>query len=75
LNIEFQKIMAVKIDKEKCTGCFQCLIICPSVCFTMVDGKAQVDNKECVNCRACQQACETGAITVLPGKAMGGGGY
>ena len=67
--------MAVKIDKGKCTGCFQCLIICPNACFSMVEGKALADNKECVNCRACQQACEAGAITVLPGKAMGGGGY
>jgi NAD-dependent dihydropyrimidine dehydrogenase PreA subunit len=67
--------MAITIDKNKCTGCYQCLIVCPNACLSMVEGKAHADNKECVSCRACQQACERGAITVHPGKTLGAGGY
>ncbi len=65
--------MAVKIDIEKCTGCYQCEIVCPYACFQIVDGKARVDNKNCVSCGICKQACLSEAITVLPGKDMGGG--
>ena len=65
--------MAVKIDLQKCTGCYQCVIICPNACFTVVGGKAYVNNKNCINCRVCKQSCEHGAITVILGKTMGGG--
>ena len=65
--------MAVKIDLQKCTGCYQCVIVCPNACFSVVDGKAHVNNKDCLSCRICKQACEHDAIIVIPGQTLGGG--
>ncbi len=65
--------MAVKIDKEKCTGCGQCVIVCPQACFSMIAGKAHTDNKNCISCGVCKQSCDEGAIKVLAGKGLGGG--
>jgi NAD-dependent dihydropyrimidine dehydrogenase PreA subunit len=67
--------LAVKIDREKCTGCYACVINCPYALFTIVDGKANVDNKDCVSCAICVQSCENKAIVLVPGKSLGGGGY
>ncbi len=68
--------MAIKIDLNKCTGCFQCVIICPYALLEVVDMKARTtDNTRCVSCGVCKQACEYGAITVIPGKNLGGGTY
>jgi ferredoxin len=65
--------VAVKIDLEKCTGCYQCVIVCPNALFTVVDSKARVDNKGCVSCGVCKQSCDAGAITIIQGKSLGGG--
>ena len=68
--------MAVKIDLEKCTGCFQCVLNCPYALFEVIDGKARnVDNTQCISCGVCKQSCEYGAITVIAGKNLGGGNY
>lgn len=68
--------MAVKIDKEKCTGCFQCVLSCPNALFEVVDGKARVvDNTKCISCGQCKQSCEYNAITIIAGRNLGGGNY
>ncbi len=67
--------MAVKVDLEKCSGCYACEIACPYAVFTIINGKAHPDNKNCVSCGICKQSCMNDAITILPGKGLGGGGY
>jgi len=55
------------IDRETCTECGSCAIICPSEVLVMEDGKAQVTNQSllgCIACGHCMMVCPTGAITV-----------
>ncbi|MFP3869520.1 MAG: ferredoxin [Syntrophobacteria bacterium] len=55
----------VTVDKEKCTGCEECVEICPNEVLEMVDGKSEpVNEEECEGCESCVEVCESGAITV-----------
>jgi len=55
----------VTVDKEKCDGCEECVNLCPSEVFKMVDGKSDpYQESECVNCLSCVESCPNGAITV-----------
>lgn len=52
---------ALKIDKEKCTGCKACMRIgCPAI--SMKDKKAEIDFTQCVGCEVCVQLCRFDAI-------------
>lgn len=55
----------VVVDKEKCTGCEECIEVCPVDVFELVDGKADpVNMDECLGCESCVEVCEEDAITV-----------
>ncbi|MBI4302427.1 MAG: 4Fe-4S binding protein [Chloroflexi bacterium] len=52
-----------EIDDEKCTGCGDCVILCPTRAVAIVAGKARVINPEnCDYCTYCETICEEGAI-------------
>lgn len=54
--------MAVKINKEKCTGCGACVDICP-VQAIKIENKKAVVSEECVDCGACLPQCSVEAIS------------
>ena len=56
--------MAAQVDKEKCTGCGDCVEICAVEAIGLKDGKAVVNEDECVECGACEDECENDAIHV-----------
>ena len=55
----------VNVDSEKCTGCGECVDICPVEVLELQDEKSvPVNAEECVGCESCIEVCEQEAITV-----------
>ena len=52
------------IDKEKCTGCGDCVDECPPQAIELVDEKAVISERLCEECGECVPACPEKAITI-----------
>ena len=53
----------VEIDLDLCVGAAECVNVCPSEVYRLVEGKVVAENiGECVQCLACQGACPADAI-------------
>ena len=66
-----KKLIAYKIDKEKCIGCGKCAKNCPADAISKTDYVAPghklpsmvIDTTKCVKCGACMSGCKFGAIS------------
>lgn len=56
--------MAAKIDIEKCTGCGDCVEVCPLEAISLNDGKAVIDEDTCTECGLCVDECPNDAISL-----------
>lgn len=55
----------VTVDKDKCTGCGECVDNCPAAVLELVDEKSEpVEMDECLGCETCVEVCPEGAISV-----------
>ncbi len=55
----------ISVDQEKCTGCGECVDICPEDVYELQDEKSTpVRVEDCVGCESCVEVCEQEAITV-----------
>jgi NAD-dependent dihydropyrimidine dehydrogenase PreA subunit len=53
------------IQKEKCTGCGECVENCPGEVYELVDSIATpINPEECHGCHTCEDLCPENAITV-----------
>ena len=54
--------MITVCEKGKCTGCMECIDICPKgaiqVVDSMIEYNAIIDLEKCINCNACHKACQ-----------------
>jgi len=48
---------SVTLDKEKCTGCTNCIKRCPTEAIRVRDGKARIINERCIDCGECIRVC------------------
>jgi len=55
--------MGIQIDLDKCTGCGDCVPICPFGLLEIVGDKVQL-KEGCTLCGACQEACSHEAISI-----------
>ncbi len=58
--------MGIKIDRETCNGCGECVEICPEDVLSM-DGEFPVPlrEEECWYCGACMMDCPVDAVDVV----------
>jgi pyruvate formate lyase activating enzyme len=56
-------------DKEKCTGCGQCVQICPVEAITISQGRSWTDRGACDSCGKCIEVCPNGARNLI-GKSV-----
>lgn len=54
--------MAVRVDRDACTGCGSCTFICPEEAMHLEGEKAVVDDKRCNDCGLCVENCPNGAL-------------
>ena len=52
-----------EVDRDKCSGCGECILVCPYHAIERVEGKAQVNPALCKGCGSCVGACLAKAIT------------
>jgi len=53
------------VDHEKCTGCGECVEICPVEVYELQDEKSvPVNAEECTGCESCIEVCEQDAVHI-----------
>lgn len=50
------------VDQDICSGCADCIDICPVNALSVPDGVCEVDHARCLGCGLCGAACSTGSI-------------
>lgn len=64
-----QAFSKLYIDPVLCTGCGDCMDVCPVNC---IEGKMgyihMIDEFDCTKCGKCMKACEDGAVRLTDGK-------
>jgi iron only hydrogenase large subunit-like protein len=48
---------SVRLDKEKCKGCTNCIKRCPTEAIRVRDGKAKIMDERCIDCGECIRIC------------------
>ena len=61
--VELEPTVA-EVEAALCSGCGDCIAICPSQAIERVDGHAEVNVTLCKGCGACVAACRPKAITL-----------
>jgi heterodisulfide reductase subunit A len=51
-----------RVTEEHCSGCGECVKVCPFGAIELVDGKAHVNEALCKGCGTCAAACLAKAI-------------
>ena len=53
------------IDKEKCTDCQRCFLLCPDGTIIRTENKVEVDYDFCKGCGVCAYECKINAIEMV----------
>jgi ferredoxin len=57
-----KEAQGLTVLKDKCTGCGDCVKVCPVEAIKLKDGKAVIDAGDCIECDACIEECPAEAI-------------
>jgi len=51
-----------RVISEHCSGCGECVLVCPYLAINLVEGKAEVNPALCTGCGTCVATCVSKAI-------------
>jgi ferredoxin len=67
-------VVTLVLDRDACSGCGMCAIICPHQVFAVELGKARIQDRDlCMECGACALNCPEKAIRVDAGVGCASG--
>jgi NAD-dependent dihydropyrimidine dehydrogenase PreA subunit len=59
-------MIAITINRSKCTNCLQCIDLCPAGVLRAVDGRpVHVYAERCEECGTCMNICPEDAIIAV----------
>jgi len=56
---------SVRLDREKCKGCVNCIKKCPTEAIRVRGGKAEINEAKCIDCGECIRVCPNQAKIVV----------
>ncbi len=56
---------SVTLNRDKCTGCTNCIKRCPTEAIRVRDGKARIIKERCIDCGECIRVCPHHAKTAV----------
>ncbi len=57
------------LDATRCTGCGDCVAVCPTDCLAMSGPRPWPRPRACVSCAACELVCPADAIQLRAASA------
>ena len=48
---------SVRLDKDKCRGCTNCIKRCPTQAIRVREGRAHIIDERCIDCGECIRIC------------------
>jgi len=51
------------VNRKNCSGCGECVKVCPAGAATMSDKHAEINHALCIRCMCCHEVCRYNAIT------------
>ena len=55
---------SIKISKEACQGCVNCIRVCPTEAIRVVRGEISIIDELCIDCGECLRACGRSALGI-----------
>lgn len=55
---------SVKISREACQGCVNCIRVCPTEAIRVIDGEINIIAELCIDCGECTRSCARKALGI-----------